>query len=136
MLPAWEEVDHTADWALRVRGADLRSLFEHAAQGMVSLIGGQADPAQPVLERDYNLRAPDLETLLVDWLSALLYAIEDDGIVFAQIAVKKVADLTLEARAAGRPGGGFEKHIKAVTFHNLEVRRTLSGYETVIVFDV
>ena len=66
MSPPWEEVDHTADWALRVRGGDLRALFENAARGMISLIGGEAVAGAHEIERRIDLSAPDLETLLVE----------------------------------------------------------------------
>ena len=33
-------VEHTADWALRVRGRDLAELFANAAEGMAYLLAG------------------------------------------------------------------------------------------------
>jgi SHS2 domain-containing protein len=135
-LPAWEEIEHTADWALRVRGEDLRALFENAARGMVSLIGGEASPAGAVIHRTISLHAPDWEILLVDWLTELLYLIEDQQVVFTHIAVHHVADFALEAEVTGRTNGRFDKYIKAVTYHNLAIRQTDTGYETAIVFDV
>jgi SHS2 domain-containing protein len=136
MSLAWEEIPHTADWALKVRGADLRSLFENAARGMVSLIGGEAGPDSEIVRRDITLDAPDLEVLLVDWLTELLVLVEDEGVVFVDIAVSQVADLAMKASVTARRGGQFSKYIKAVTYHNLAIRRTSDGYETTIVFDV
>jgi SHS2 domain-containing protein len=132
----WEEVDHTADWALRVWGEDLRSLFENAARGMVSLIEGKAAPDQPATHHTFELEALDWEILLVDWLTELLALIEDEGIVFSHIHIERVDDLKLAAQASGQPGGEFKKVIKAATYHNLAIRHTPIGYETVIVFDV
>ncbi len=132
----WEEVDHTADWALRVWGEDLRSLFENAARGMVSLIEGQAAPDQPAIHYTFELEAPDWEILLVDWLAELLARIEDTGIVFSHIHTERVDDFKLVAQASGQSGGDFKKIIKAVTFHNLAIGQTPTGYETVVVFDV
>ena len=60
MSLAWEEIPHTADWALRIRGEDLRSLFENAARGMASLIGGEAGADAETLRCDIALDAPDL----------------------------------------------------------------------------
>lgn len=134
--PPWEEVEHTADWALRVRGDDLRSLFENAARGMVSLIGGEGNPDQPVTHHQIALSASDQETLLVDWLTELLYLIEDQQIVLADIQVQQVDGSSLAAQVGGRPGGQMQKHIKAVTYHNLSIRRAGQDYETTIVFDV
>ncbi len=132
----WEEVEHTADWALRVWGEDRRALFENAARGMLSLAGGQADPAQPALRRSFELSAPDWETLLVDWLSELVYLIEDEGAVIDAVYVQQVDDLALRADVTGRPGREFSKHIKAVTYHNLAVQCGPDGCEATVVFDV
>jgi SHS2 domain-containing protein len=136
MSPGWEEIPHTADWALRVRGEDLRSLFENAARGMVSLIGGEAEADAEANHRDITLHAPDLEVLLVDWLTELLVLIEEEGVVLTDIGVSAVDDLALAAHVATRRGGQFSKQIKAVTYHNLAVRRSGEGFETTIVFDV
>jgi SHS2 domain-containing protein len=40
---AIEEIEHTADWAIRVRAKELSSLFEQAAKGMTDLIGQVQD---------------------------------------------------------------------------------------------
>ncbi len=134
--PPWEELEHTADWALHVWGQDLRALFENAARGMVQLVGGEADPAETPIRHTIELEAPDPETLLVDWLSELLYLIEDRGIVFEDIAVRSLEGLRLTAEVAGRPGGRFTKHIKAATYHNLSIHCEAGRCETTIVFDV
>ncbi len=130
----WEEIDHTADWALRVWGEDRRALFENAARGMNSLIGGQA--GETMLHRTFTLAAPDWETLLIDWLTELLFLIEDEGVIFTQITVHRVEDLSIEAEVQGAAGLNMEKHIKAATYHNLSIRPTGQGYETIIIFDV
>ncbi len=134
-LPPWEELDHTADWALRVRGPDLRALFENAAYGMVSLIGGQAGSGPP-LARRFSLSAPDAETLLVDWLTGIVSLIDQDALLPTRIRVLSLDGLALSAEVSGSPGATFSKQIKAVTYHNLAIRHTPEGFETTIVFDV
>src|SRR5574341_1630191 len=133
--PAWEEIDHTADWALRVRGKDRRELFEHAARGMMSLLGDIA-PTEVTRRRQITLQAMDDEALLVKWLTELLYLIENEGIVFSEIRVLRIDDTSLDALVeGGSPGEELHKHIKAVTYHLLDIRATNQGLETIIVFD-
>jgi protein archease len=136
MSPAWEEIPHTADWALRVRGIDMRSLFENAARGMVSLIGGTSAATGDTFRRDFHLTAPDPEILLVDWLTGLLLLVEEEGALVVDIRVDEVAGAVMSASATARRGGQFSKYIKAVTYHNLAIHPTAEGFETVIVFDV
>jgi SHS2 domain-containing protein len=134
--PPWEEIDHTADWALRVRGADLRALFEHAALGMMSLLG-DVPPAEVTLHETIQAQASDAESLLVKWLSELLYLIEQQGVVFSEIHVSRADGTALVAEVGGgRPSRPLRKHIKAVTYNMLAIRSTDLGFETTIVFDV
>ena len=132
----WQEIEHTADWALRVQGKSHAALFENAARGMASLVGGEADKNQPTVEEQFELSALDWETLLVDWLTELLYLIEDQHIVFRIFNVQHIMPYQMVATAQGKPGGKFHKHIKAATYHNLNVTETGNGYEATIVFDV
>ena len=58
----FEEIEHTADWALKVWAPDLPALFEQAALGMDSLSGVKLD-GQSSLDRRLELEAPDAETV-------------------------------------------------------------------------
>jgi SHS2 domain-containing protein len=132
----WEEIPHTADLSLRVWGKDLRALFENAARGMLDLMGGIPIENLPVSEKFYSLHAPDWETLLVDWLTELLYLAEDGEVLVGAVDVIEVDDLCLRASVSGWPDGRYDKLIKAVTYHDLSIVSTERGYEVVIVFDV
>ncbi|MBN1121774.1 MAG: archease [Anaerolineae bacterium] len=132
----WEEISHTADLSLHVWGEDLRALFENAARGVLDLMGGKPDEHLPMIEKSYDLCAPDWETLLVDWLTELLYLAEDEGVLVSTVTVTEVGDLCLRASVSGWPGGRYDKLIKAVTYHDLAIVPTERGYEVVIVFDV
>ena len=66
----FEEIEHTADWALRVRGRDLGELLVNAARGMVSLMISNP-PATPLnVDRNIEIDSIDAESLLVDWRSS------------------------------------------------------------------
>lgn len=131
----WEEIEHTADWAIRVWGEDQRALYENAALGMVSLLG-DAKPTKITLERGIEVTAIDAESLLVDWLTELLSLLEDH-LIFGEIRVTRIEGNTLFAKiSGGPPDEEINKHIKAVTYHLLAIKETERGLETVIVFDV
>jgi protein archease len=132
----YEEVPHTADWALRVRGATLADLFSHAAQGMYELMGGQPPAGGPADARAFTAEAADAESLLVAWLNELLYYTETEGLWFGEFRVRLEGETRLEAQATARPTANLRKYIKAATFHNLRIEHTGDGLETTIVFDV
>lgn len=129
------EVEHTADWALRVWAPTLTELFVDAARGMYELAG--AKPGLNLTERRrVELSAEDHESLLVAWLQELLYYTESEGLVFGGFKVELLDPPQLLAEVAGEHATRLDKVIKAVTYHNLNIRRTNEGYETTIVFDV
>ncbi len=131
----YEEIEHTADIAIRIRGRDLAELFANAAYGMACQL---ADPGavEQSNEQHIELDAYDTETLLVSWLEELLYLGERDECVFCDFDMQQVTPTQLRATARGGPVEEFGAHIKAVTFNELEVVRSGAGYETSIVFDV
>jgi SHS2 domain-containing protein len=131
----FEEIEHTADIAIRVWGRDLAELFANAAYGMGSLLGVVKDTGHTV-KRTIELDAGDVEILLVEWLGELLFFADKDNLVFTDFDSLEVTTTQLRARVRGRRIEERRTYIKAVTFSELEITQTSTGYRTVIVFDV
>ena len=132
----FEEIEHTADWALRVRGRDLAELLVNAARGMVSLLAADPTAIPTNVKQQVELESIDPESLLVDWLSELAYWTETEGVIFHQFDMQAVTTTSLQATVHGGQAADLKKHIKAVTYHNLEIVETGQGLEVTVVFDV
>jgi SHS2 domain-containing protein len=132
----FEIVDHTADWALRVFGGNLADLLRSAALGMSSLMVAELATIPLEVSRDVELEAFDAETLLVDWLSELAYFAEEEQLVFHDFYLWDVTAQHLSARIRGGRAPELQKHIKAVTYHNLAIEQSEQGLTATIVFDV
>lgn len=130
----YEEIEHTADYAIRVRGLDLAHLFIEAARGMNALTGGQAENSS--VDREITLRAPDLETLLVTWLEELAFLMETSGEIFDRFEPLSFSPTELRVKVQGGPAAQLDKLIKAITFHDLSIQKTAAGFEATIIFDV
>lgn len=131
----FEEVEHTADWALKVWGVDLPDLFINAAVGMMQLM--DAMPAQhDPLVRTIKLEAIDRESLLVAWLEELLFGMEIRSVTYQDIRMQITGDTALEATIEELPLLSIAKPIKAVTYNELAIRPIQGGLEVTIVFDV
>lgn len=130
----FEEISHTADWSARVWAPDLPSLFVEAAQAMNSLSGSVIGTG-PRVTRTFASEGPDVEGLLVAFLSELVYYQEQENLAF-DVFDLRVAAQWLKVEMEGATLESVDKAIKAVTFHNLRIRRTNEGFETTIVFDV
>ncbi len=128
------ERPHTADWALEVWAPDLASLLEESARGMYSLMEARLQAAPRVRTR-LALQAGDRESLLVAFLSELLYLSEQQRVGFDRFRLTLEGN-SLGAELEGALLQGPLKPIKAVTFHNLSIHAGERGLETVIVFDV
>ncbi len=131
----FEEIEHTADWAYRVKGKNLAELFIQASLGLYSLVGMQLAPG-PQTTRSIQLQALDRESLLVAWLNELLYLHESESLGFEQIAIQHLDETTIQATVTGAPTQQWLKDIKAVTYHNLAIRETELGLEVTLVLDV
>jgi SHS2 domain-containing protein len=131
----FQEIDHTADWALRVWAPSLEALFVDAAAGMYALSGARPADAPPERRR-IAVSAEDTESLLVAWLQELLYFTESEGVTFSQFQIEALTPGTLRAEARGTAGARLDKAIKAVTYHNLKIEQTPRGFEVTLVFDV
>ena len=132
----FQEIDHTADHALKVFGADLEELFISAAEGMTSLIVSDLKSVPSDITKAIALNAIDTESLLVEWLSELAYWAETEMLIFKTFRVQSITASHLTASVTGGKMPALEKYIKAVTYHNLEILKTPRGFEVAIVFDV
>ena len=130
----FEEIAHTADWAMRVRARNLTQLFIESARGMNALSGAKPAPG-PRTHRILTLSAPDDESLLVAFLSELVYAAEQENLMFDKFKIQ-VDGQRLEVGMDGSLIASINKSIKAVTYHNLQIREVEGGVEVEIVFDV
>lgn len=130
-----EEIEHTADWALRVRGTDLEALFRNAAEGMLQLMQGKATSSISDFQR-IALDAQDVESLLVSWLEELLFIMETQQVILCDVTFLAIDQKRLVADVSFAPVVALHKEIKAVTYNELAVIHNNDEYSAVIVFDV
>jgi SHS2 domain-containing protein len=132
----FEEIEHTADWALRVRGRDLKELLVNAARGMNHLLVADLAEIPVEVEETVELEAIDAESMLVNWLSELAYWAEMEQVIFSEFDLRQATPTHLKAIIRGGQVPQLQKHIKAVTYHGLEITTTADGITATIVFDV
>ena len=132
-----EELGHTAEIGLRISADAPETLFACAARGMFELLRVSPDPAQPQVCHAVTVDSIDVESLLVDWLSELLYLHETTGALFTECEVMRWTPTHLEAEARGRrPTESPAVHIKAVTYHQLAITTGAEGWTAQVYFDI
>lgn len=136
-MKPYELIEHTADIGLKAHGATISEAFEHAAIGMFDIIT-DCSKIGSVGQYDIQLDAPDLEQLLVDWLSELLFLNSAKNLVFSSFKVN-IEGNHLSAQVFGEEYDTSEhkmgSEIKAVTYHMLEVGNKEPFYVQVL-FDI
>jgi len=134
-----ETFDHTADLGLRVRAADLDTLFAEAAQALFSVIVEDLQSVEPRQRVDIELTGDELDLLLFDWLKELLYRFDADAMLFSRFDVH-VAGEKLTAVVWGEPLDRdrhvLEHEVKAITYHGLKVEQTADGWLAELIVDI
>jgi SHS2 domain-containing protein len=134
-----EQFDHTADLGLRVRAADLNTLFAEAGEALTAALVENPGAVEPARELHVVLPADDLEYLLFDWLKALLYHFETEGILCSRFEVR-VDEGGLRGVARGEtfdPARHEPSHeVKAITYHGLKVEKADAVWLAEVIVDI
>ena len=142
LRPPREYFDHTGDVGVRLTAPSLPELFRQATLAFTEIVTDPRTLSASVVE-DLTVQADTREDLLVEWLNELLYRFEVRNLlpVDAEVQVSESDKLcTLSARIRSESFTATQHPIKVlikgVTYHQLEVRRTATGWETSVVFDI
>jgi SHS2 domain-containing protein len=134
---SFEELSHTADIRMRVKAPTLGLLFSDAFTALMqTLYGNDRKGAET---RELHLAAADTETLLLDFLSEVLFVGEVDGMVFSHVDVETDGK-TLKAVLHGEPFDR-ERHaagteVKGISYSGMTITHDTNGYMVDILFDV
>jgi SHS2 domain-containing protein len=129
---------HTADMGITVWGDNLKDLFIHAACAMYDLVA-DISTIRPAISFPVHARALDIDELLKNWLSELLYYFHVKNLLLSGFSIDVLNDTDIISMVSGektdRSRHVLKREIKAVTFHNLHIMQTKAGFQTDIIFD-
>jgi SHS2 domain-containing protein len=138
-MKRFEILDHTADIGIIVYGENLKALFENAGEAFFHLIT-DLKKVRRRIERRIEIRGESLDRLMVDWLSELLYLHDVENLLFKGFKVESVGENGLKAIAKGEPFQEgvhvIKTEVKAVTYHQIEVRKKNGNWRAQIIFDL
>lgn len=143
----FEQLPHTADIKIRVYGATLSGLFRNAVVGMFQAIHPVVPGCSikndrvvcPVLPQKHHIivESIDLEALLVDFLSHVLYLSDVHNEAYLDAHIHAIDQTHIDATVYGAKITGFEVvEIKAVTYHDLKIEEINGSWQAEIVFDI
>lgn len=138
-MEKYEVFDHTADLGLAIYGQDLKDLFENAAFAMFDQIAELKNVEQRAVV-EVREEAPNVEELLVGWLRELLFQHTSRDTIFCDFSVKDIDKAHVRGVAAGEnidpKRHRLKKEIKAVTYHELEVKKIDGKWQAKVIFDI
>ncbi len=132
-------LEHTADIGFEAFGSTRREVFANAARALVHLTV-DLESVRTVEEVSVEVAGPDPPSLLVNWLSEVLYLMDSEGWLFREFDVQRLEDHSLSALGRGEK---FERGrhqakvlVKAITYHQLALDETPQGWRAQVFVDI
>ncbi|RLI91694.1 MAG: archease [Candidatus Altiarchaeales archaeon] len=137
----FEFLEHVADLRFMAYGKSLNDCFQNSAKAMFSAISDLKSIDEKDLKR-IVLKAEDLEVLLHDFLSELLFLFETEGLLFKKfhVSIDRNKGYRLKAELYGEKFNP-KKHeikteIKAVTYHEMLIERRNKEWVAEVLCDI
>ena len=142
MTLGFKYLDHATDAIIEAYGSSLDEAFENSAKGLVNTM---VDLKEIAHDQEYEIIANgyDIKSLLYDWLEKVMLRILIDNIVLSDFKVKiseRNSNYNLKGIAKGE-ALDLKKHhykveIKAVTYHEMEIKQTENRITTRFLLDL
>lgn len=137
----WKEIEHDADIGLYASGCDLCELFRNAGEGLINLIASPrtvGHSEQRTITVSENESTPEM--MLVEWLEEILWLLEVELFVPSSVVDLNWENKKIYAKIAGerydRKKHELRHSIKAVTWHNLEIKHKKGELYVTLILDV
>jgi SHS2 domain-containing protein len=134
-MKKYEILEHKADLKIKVWGNTQGELFLNALLAMQDCLKPELNKSK--VKRKISIESSDFPTLLVDFLSEVLYLIQVNKEIYNEAKFKKFTGTGLKAELIGKKVERFGEDIKAVTYHSLVVRQKEDrSWEAIVLFDI
>ena len=132
-------LEHTADIGFEAYGASREEVFTNSARALMDLI---VDLDTVHLRHDVAIQisGADPPSLLVNWLSEVLYLHDAEGWLFRVFEIQSLDDHSLSALARGekfdRSRHQIKLLVKAITYHQLKLEQLAQGWQARVYVDI
>jgi SHS2 domain-containing protein len=135
----FEILEHTADIGFRACGRTKAEMFTNAALALES-IAVTLNDVEPRCPYPVAVIGGDDESLLVNWLSEVLYYLDGKRVVMSRFQIDELVPGAVRGQGWGEPldpGRHRPKLlIKGVTYHQLKIARDARGWCAEVYLDV
>lgn len=141
----YEFHDHTADIQVHAVGDTLEQAIREVVLAMMNVMTS-SETIRSEVSRETILSSPDLEILIVNYLSEYLYYFDAERLLFTDVTIspiqfdEKTEEYTITSVSYGEnfdpQRHEMKTEIKAITYSFLEVTQKKEKSEIWIVFDL
>ena len=130
----------TADTAFEAYGKDLNELFANAALAMFEVMINTKQ-IKPKIKKELKVKGEDLESLMFNWLNALLVYVDGENLAFSKFDIKiNEKKNSLKAICKGEKIDR-KKHetrtvVKAATMHLMQVIKVNIIWKARVIVDI
>ena len=140
MSGGFKELENiTADLGIEAWGQDLEGAFTSAAHGLACLMSAQPSNKQTITRR-IRIKAGSLQSLLIQFLNEIIYLEETEDFLPGAVTDLTISGYNVDATLTGDtfdPGiHNINAHIKAATYHGLEIVQSSEEVTIKVIFDV
>ncbi len=136
-MKRYEIIAHVADIRLSVEGSTMPELFNAALEGMAEIITPQQCTPPFNKQIELSVASVDATTLLIDFLSDVLTQTHLTKALYCKAEFTELSEKKLQAKLYGNMVKSFDEDIKAVTYHEADVKKNGRGnFQTIIIFDI
>jgi len=134
-MKRFEFLEHTADLKFKAYGTTLAECFSNASCAMFEAMFADytIDDGE---SRQIIIEAADMQTLLHDWLSELLFILYSENLVCGNFSVE-IEDNKLKAsfNCDDIEKHHFQSEVKAVTYHEMIIKEEAGLWSAQVICD-
>ena len=139
MKKTYRLIDHTADFGMQVFGSDSQELFTNAALALFDVITDM-DVLEGRNSCNITASGEDWPDLMINWLREVLYLWNGKEMLVKSVQILSLSENNISAKIyfdAYMPDRHIIKtEIKAVTYHQIQVKSSPSGWKARVIFDI
>lgn len=131
-------IEHTADIGIKISGKSPTEIFWKAIHAAADILSGGIE-IKPRIERGFTTKEENIETALVGILEEIIYFFEKEMFLPSVCSVHIENDqyeINMKGNFVTADDVKNGTEIKAVTYHQLEIKKVRGGYQATVIFDV
>jgi SHS2 domain-containing protein len=132
-------IDHTADFGMQVFGTDSQELFINAALALFDIIT-EMRVLKGCDSCNITASGEDWPDLMINWLREILYLWNGKERLVKSVRILSLSETEISAKiyfdAYIPHRHTINIEIKAVTYHQIQVKSRPSGWEARVIFDI